>query len=148
MGGFERGNKSREKVDSVLNIIPVSGFYDGVHASKREGDEGTGNSILNVVDFVRIGTGKVPCRFVLDGDLMFVREGHEVLYDEWVIGSAMGECGASAEFDVSVLGGIKTWGVGGMSDIQTETNRWHQAMGRHARPGSSDFLLNRIEADE
>ena len=106
MGSFEGGNKSGEKVDGVLNIIPVSGFYNGVHASKGEGDEGAGDSILNVVDFVRIGAGKAPCRFVLDGDLMFVREGHEVLYDEWMIGRAMGERGASAEFDVSVLGVI------------------------------------------
>lgn len=99
--GLEVEQEVREELDGLLDVLFAGRLYYGVHATEGEGDEGRGDSLVNVVDFVGVGSGEAADCFMLDGDFHFGGDFFESFNDERVIGRSVGEGGTFAEFDVS-----------------------------------------------
>ena len=90
----------------MLDIIEVRGFHHGMHAAQWQGDKCAWDAFAGVENLVRIGAGEAAAGFVLNGEFGLGGGVDEALDDDWMVRGAVGNGGATAEFDAAVFVGI------------------------------------------
>ncbi len=126
----------------------MRGFHDRVHAAQRQRDQGAGNPFAAMEDLVRIRAGEAAAGFVLNRELRFGGDVDQALDDMGMIGGAVADGRTRAELDAAIFVRIDAGGVGGVGDVEANTEVRLEAIGSHHCAVAANFLLHGIEADE